>query len=179
MIEDSVILSLYNQLFDDVKQGDLIDEKREFVILTYNILKVGELTELKDVPHHRRTSRLMHSLHVSFYCYLTCKKRGWDYKSATRGALLHDFFRIDKGYFKRRVKIFLGLYHPRMAMNKALQFFDLNEIEKECILRHMFPLTLIPAKHKEAWTVILWDKVWGTKELLLKEYTLDLATCPA
>lgn len=159
------ICALYNRVFSDVGRGTLEDEY-EFMKITYEILENDEFRDMSHVSHHIYTSRLMHSLRVAYACYLTCKKRGWDYRSVARGALLHDWFRVDRGYVKRRVKMLLGFYHPRMAMNKALTVFDLNPIEQDCILRHMFPLTIVPAKYKEAWTVIYWDKVWGTKETL-------------
>lgn len=163
MDKNQYISELYNELFEDVKCGGLAD-KYEFMTLTYDLLENEEFLALGNIKHHLHTSRLMHSLHVAYNSYYTCKKRDWDYKSVARGALLHDFFNVGNKNKNIPYRCLLGFCHPKMAMNKSLEHFELNYIEKNCILRHMFPMTIIPPKYKEAWMVILWDKIWGTRE---------------
>lgn len=51
-----------------------------------------------------------------------------------------------------------GFHHPARALGNALQDFSLDPVEQNIILRHMFPLTPIPPKYREAILVCLVDK---------------------
>ena len=42
--------------------------------------------------------------------------------------------------------------------------FDLNDMEKDIIVKHMWPLTIVPPKFKESYIVTLVDKYCATKE---------------
>ena len=86
-------------------------------------------------------------------------------KYLIRGALLHDYFLYDwhiskKGHSRH------GIMHPKIAWANTSQDYDLTYIEKDIILHHMFPLTLIPPKCKEAWIVCIADKICATQEIL-------------
>lgn len=48
----------------------------------------------------------------------------------------------------------------------AMQEFELSEVEKDIIRKHMFPLTLIPPRYRETWIVCLVDKICSVKETL-------------
>ena len=52
------------------------------------------------------------------------------------------------------------------ALSKK-QGVELTEIEQNIIKRHMFPLTVIPPKHKESVIVCLVDKYVATKEIII------------
>ncbi len=54
--------------------------------------------------------------------------------------------------------------HGKIACDKASKEFDLNDIEKNMILRHMFPVTLVPPKYKESWLLTLVDKYCTMEE---------------
>ena len=56
--------------------------------------------------------------------------------------------------------------HQQLLRN-AKEDFDLNPIEENMIARHMFPLTPIPPRYKEAWILCLADKYCATVETLL------------
>ena len=56
-----------------------------------DICENKEFNILKDKTHHG-ISRYDHSMRVAYYTYLTTKFLKLNYKEATRGALLHDFF---------------------------------------------------------------------------------------
>ncbi len=67
--------------------------------IAYEYLKcVSELLESENVKNldnysqHLNTSRLQHSINVSYYSYLICKRLKFDYKSAARAGLLHDLY---------------------------------------------------------------------------------------
>ena len=48
--------------------------------------------------------------------------------------------------------------------DNAKKYFNINEIEKDMILKHMFPLTLKFPKYKETFVIILVDKWCTMKE---------------
>ena len=54
--------------------------------------------------------------------------------------------------------------HPRIALENALDIFELNDLEKDIILKHMWPLTIIPPRFAEGYIVTLVDKYCATKE---------------
>ena len=53
-----------------------------------------------------------------------------------------------------------------MAMRNACEDYELTEREKNIILRHMFPLTVVPPACREAWIVCLADKICAVLETL-------------
>ena len=120
--------------------------------------EVNKYRKLKSIEHHGN-NRLDHINRVAKMSFLVSKKLGLDYVSCTRGALLHDFFTledIDKrkcGYHK------LLNNHPRIALNNSLKYFNLNEIEKDVILTHMFPVVKGKPNYKESYVVSICDKV--------------------
>ena len=75
-----------------------------------------------------------------------------------RGALLHDYFLYD-WHEKDDSHKWHGFYHAGKALQNAMEDFELSEIEKETIRRHMFPLNPIPPCCREAWIVTLADKI--------------------
>ena len=76
-----------------------------------------------------------------------------------RGALLHDYFLYDwhipEGQDPGPLH---GFHHPKVALRNALAEYELTEREKEIIRRHMWPMTLIPPRCREAWVVLAADK---------------------
>ena len=63
----------------------------EYKEIVKDILNNREFKKIELCPHHK-INRLVHSKRVSYYSYKICKKLGFDYVSAARGGLLHDFF---------------------------------------------------------------------------------------
>ena len=60
---------------------------------------------------------------------------------------------------------FHGLTHPRTALKNASKFFDLNEIEKDIIYRHMWPVTFFRVpRTAEGFITTLTDKYCGACE---------------
>lgn len=78
-------------------------------------------------------------------------------ESLIKGALLHDYFLYD-WHDKEQSPGLHGFKHPYIALKNAEEDYDLNDIEKNIILRHMFPLVPIPPRCKEAWIVCVADK---------------------
>jgi len=119
---------------------------------------------MKNYMQHANISCLEHSFYVSYVSYTVCKRLKLDYISAARGGLLHDFFLYD--WHGTGMKGIHGLKHPRIALQNANKYFDLNKIEKDIIRKHMWPLTIIPPTRKEAFIVMLADKYCACMEIL-------------
>jgi uncharacterized protein len=121
---------------------------------------------LDDFKHHQNVSRLDHVLNVSFTSYSLCRTLGWDYRSAARGGVLHDLFLYDW----RTTTLEEGRHgfaHPRIALNNAQEEFELNPVEQDIILKHMFPLTKEPPRCKESVLVCLVDKFCALQEIFV------------
>ena len=58
----------------------------------------------------------------------------------------------------------MDLSMPGRALQNARKDFKLTIREENIILRHMFPLNVVPPMCKEAWLVCLADKICASKE---------------
>jgi len=104
--------------------------------------------------HHGKISRLHHVLAVAEMTFSKAKTRNLDVISATRAALLHDlYFYHRKPEKKGHIKM-----HPVIALQNAIMYFTLNEIEKDAIINHMWPLTRTRPRFKESRLVSSADK---------------------
>ena len=124
-----------------------------------------DIQMMKRFKHHSSVTCFEHSVNVSIYSYLLCRAIGLDYKSAARGGLLHDLFlydwrvtKLDSGKH--------GFIHPKIALSNADKLFDLNDIEKDIIIKHMFPLTLRLPIYKESVVVCIVDKLCAALEVI-------------
>lgn len=138
--------------------------KHEYKCCISDLEQNGIIRTLKDFVHHGSFSRLDHCLHVSYLSYLVCRKMGFDYRSAARGGLLHDFFFYDSRVTKPKSGIHC-FCHPSIALKNAAQHFPLNKVEKDIILKHMWPVTFSPPKYRESFIVTLMDKYCASMEV--------------
>lgn len=94
-----------------------------------------------------------------------------DAKSAARGGMLHDLFLYDwHTHAKETGQRFHGLTHPKTALNHACRLFSLNDIEKDVIRAHMWPVTFFSIPHtKEGWIITLTDKYCGAFESMKRK----------
>lgn len=126
---------------------------------------------------HGNTSVKKHCISVAIVSYWIAKKFkiNVDINSLLRGALLHDYFLYD-WHEKNAGHGLHGFKHPRFALNNADRDFNLNKVERNVILRHMFPLTPIPPMCKEAWIVCMADKYCSTRETMytVKRYMRNM-----
>lgn len=134
--------------------------------LIEDILENEEFLKLGNIEHHG-TSRLKHSKRVSYYSYRICKSIHIDYISAARGGLLHDFFisPLERTKIDRIKSLFA---HPKKALQNANTYFELNDIEQNIIMSHMFPLYITLPQYMESWIVSIVDKAVGTYEFFEK-----------
>lgn len=139
------------------------------------IMKCKIYHELDNQSHHGIT-RMEHTMRVSRNVYKISKKLHFDYISATRAALLHDFFfNDDFGTIKGIKK---GIYHPGIAAKKASKYFKLNEIEINSIETHMFPLNPKIPKYKEGWVLTIVDKTVAIYEYASRKFNPNKITAP-
>ncbi len=137
----------------------------EFKEIIKDIATNPNVSALKEHIQHNSNSRYYHCLCVSYYTYYICKKLKLDYVSAARGAMLHDFYYYD--WRDKKVegqKKFHAFRHPSIALKNALDIFELNNIEKDIIKKHMWPLTIKLPLYKESYIVTLVDKYCATIE---------------
>jgi len=144
--------------------------ENEFYDIIKDIYEHNEFSKLKDY-HHHNSSIYEHVMDVSYFSYRACKFLKLDYRSAARGALLHDFFMYD--WRNHDVPDlpehkYHGVEHPKIALANSEKHFILNDIEKDSIIKHMWPLTLVPPKYKESFIVSFADKYLASKEFVTK-----------
>ena len=140
--------------------------------IAHDIITTNKFNELKNEKHHGLT-RYKHVMRVSKYTYKISKKLKMDYVSATRAALLHDYF--TKNDFEENSKSSKELVnHPNIASINAQKEFKLNDLEINAIESHMFPLSKTLPKYKESWLLTLVDKSVATYEMTKFKLTTAL-----
>ncbi len=131
--------------------------KKEFLSIINDLLMNDDVKRLSEFSQHFDTSRLAHSINVSYYSYKAAKKLGLDYCSAARAALLHDLFLYDWRVEKQPEGAH-AFAHPVVALRNANKVTELNEIEKDAIVNHMWPVTPAFPKYMESYVVSFADK---------------------
>ena len=99
-------------------------KKISFSEISKDIINTNKFNELKKENHHGLT-RYIHVMRVSKATYKITKFLKMDYVSATRAALLHDYYTAsDMKDISEPKKLNL---HPSVAKNNALKDFKLNK----------------------------------------------------
>lgn len=88
-----------------------------------------------------------------------------------RGALLHDFFMYD-WHDPGNLRLLHGFTHAREALSTAQKQFELNDIERDVIRKHMFPLNIALPRYRETVIVTIADKVSAVLETFHSAQTL-------
>jgi uncharacterized protein len=140
--------------------------------LIKDILEHPEFQQLANFTHHYPISILEHSLSVAHLTYSwSCRLKSiikLDVRSATRGALLHDFYLYDWHLPRPDGSRWHGFRHPRIACRNAERCFDLSPKEKDIILKHMWPLTVLWPSSCEAFLVSFADKAVTVQEFFAR-----------
>lgn len=126
-----------------------------------DILFSPEVLRLGDCQQHFDFSRLEHCINVSYYSFLICRRFGLNARAAARAGLLHDLFYYDwkgSGLGTKHIS-----EHPRVALENAEALTQLNDMERDAIIKHMWPMFGIP-KYKESFVVTMVDKMCATME---------------
>ena len=134
-----------------------------------DLLMTDEVQQLRAFRHHIQTTRLQHSINVSFYNYQICRFFGWNAVSAARAGLLHDlFFYNRKEYIRVAGESFHNARHPKLACAAADALVPLTRLEKDMILKHMWPVTPLKLpRYRETMVIVLVDKYCALLELTL------------
>ena len=130
-------------------------QKDEFMNIVKDVLNNNEFKGLDNEMHHGIT-RYGHSLRVAKATFTCSKALKLDYKSATRAAILHDFFSNED---LRGMSGPETIYeHPKKAAINAKKYFNISAKEENIIASHMFPLSRVMPKYAESWVVTAMDK---------------------
>ncbi len=135
-----------------------------------DLLAHAMVQELKNHFQHCHTSRLQHSINVSYYSFLICHYLRLDERSAARAGLLHDLYFYSwtddascrKGHISR---------HPQLALENAKKVTELNPVEVDAIVKHMWPCTLVPPRYIISGIVNLVDTGVTLLEVLERKYS--------
>ncbi len=134
-------------------------EITEFYRVIYGTASHPVVRQMRKFPHHGNTSCYRHCLAVSYYTYFLCTLMRLRAEEAARAGMLHDLFLYDwHTHAKETGSRFHGLKHPKVALNNAQEHFKISEVEKDMILKHMWPLTVIPPRYPESFIISMVDK---------------------
>ena len=118
---------------------------------------------------HGNVSVRRHAINVARYSLLINEKLGikCNKRDLIRGALLHDYFLYDWHDKDHISPLRLhGFFHPGIALRNAEKEYRLSTKEKDIIRKHMWPLTIVPPKCREAWVVSMAHKYCSLMETL-------------
>ena len=135
----------------------------EYLSYVEDLLETEEVKSLATYVQHYHSTRLEHSISVSYYSYKLAKKWKGDVRSTARAGLLHDLFFYDW----RTTKFDEGSHaymHPRIAMKNAEKITELSDLERDIIVKHMWGATLALPRYKESYIVTMVDKYCAIKE---------------
>jgi uncharacterized protein len=143
----------------------------EFESIVVDLLNEDPVKQMEDISCHGSANFLEHSINVAYMSYRICKRFGFDYRAAAKGGMLHDLFLYDwrdgehNGYH--------CFNHPHVAYKNAARLCsdadhidDLTEVEKDIILKHMWPLSPKRPRYRESLVVCLADKMCAMMESL-------------
>ena len=130
----------------------------EYSNIVEPIFQNKEFDKLSNIRHHNST-RMEHSIKVSYYSYVIAKYLKLNYESVAKAGLLHDFFtETTVDYKKIRDKVsFFTFKHPQDALINSKKHFELTTLEEDIITTHMFPLDIRVPKYAESWIVNMVD----------------------
>ena len=142
-------------------------DQDRFIEIVSEIAMKPEVMEMKRFIQHGDITTYDHCLHVAYRSFFLAKKFNFsiDEKSLVFGAMLHDFFLYDwhiKNYERKRLH---GFHHPKTALRNAENLHELSEIERDIIIKHMWPLTLKFPKYRESYLVTFSDKICSLMEI--------------
>lgn len=153
-----------NQMFNHIRAKRarvLLD--REFDSCLSDLIDHEVVQKMKDFTQHGEISCLRHCLFVSYISFRICKLLKLDYRSAARGALLHDLFLYD-WHLTRPPEGLHAFVHPTIALRNASTYFTLNDKEKDIIYNHMWPVTFRLPRYRESFIVLMADKYCAVME---------------
>lgn len=142
----------------------------EYYSVIADLLNLPEIQKLKNYQHHITTTRFQHCLNVSYYHYKICRFFKLDANSGARAGLLHDLYFYDtKHYIRQKPAVKHCKYHPQTALHNAEKIIKLNDLERDMIYNHMWPLTPEKPKYAETYLITFVDKYCAMIEFILPQ----------
>ena len=139
------------------------ENRLQFEEIIDDLTRDEEVQALAALPQHRKNcTRLDHCIYVSYLSFLICRRLGLDYVAAARAGLLHDFHYGGEDAGIRRL-----WRHPHDALENACARYPLSEMERDIIVKHMWPLTKALPSYRESFVVSLADKICAMFEMSL------------
>jgi uncharacterized protein len=143
----------------------------EYELMKYakDILTSENFQKTKEHIQHGNMSVQEHCINVAKASLYIKDKLNiqCDTRDLVRGALLHDYFLYDWHISDKKDPHRLhGFYHPGRALKNAQKEYDVTVRQADIIVKHMWPLTIIPPMCREAWIVTTADKYCSTMETL-------------
>jgi len=129
------------------------------------LIRLPEVRALRAFAQHGRTNRLRHSLRVSYYSYRVARALGWDCRAAARGGLLHDLF-LYEWRDTELTALQHARQHPRSALENAQRLCALTPVERDIILKHMWPFPAKFPRYREAYIVAVMDTLCAAAEMM-------------
>lgn len=148
------------------KERRMLQRDEQFFSLAHEIVTSAGYDTIRRLNHHD-ASLADHSVAVAYYAFIIARALGLrkNLVQLARGALLHDFFHYDWHVSKPRSGGLHGFDHPREALENAeAAYGPLSRLERDIVLRHMWPLTPIPPRYPESLIVCMVDKAVSIAE---------------
>ena len=118
------------------------EDDKEFMEVVGHLISHPRFQKLDGIVQHHHSTRLEHSVNVSYTSY----------------KIFYYDWRVTK-FNKSHAWV-----HPRIAVRNARKLVNLNKKEEDIILKHMWGATIAPPKYKESYIVTMVDKYWAVKE---------------
>lgn len=126
-----------------------------FIETIADLLETDSVRELKNIQHHMTISCYEHSVFVAYLSYCSAYKLGLDCAAAARAGLLHDLYLHETSEMSQVKHYFT---HASCALRNAKEVCCLSKKEENIILAHMWPLSKVMPKSREALLVSMCDK---------------------
>ncbi len=144
-----------------------LEKQRLFKKVLKEVRENSRFDLMDNFMQHGDTTVRTHCLHVAqtaFYLAVRFRLKV-DEEALIRGALLHDYFLYD-WHEQSLANTIHGYTHPGYALHEAEKDFELTETERDMIIHHMFPLTLVPPFTPEGWILVIADKICALGETI-------------
>ena len=156
---------MQKSIYSKVDLTELSNPKiKEFNDMICDLLQIDEVQLLKGFSQHMDTTRFQHSINVAYYTFLICRKFNLKTEEATRAALLHDLFLYN--WRENKEEGWHPSTHPKKALENSQRLVEVTPIMEDCIVKHMWPMTLKTPKYKEGWVVTSMDKYCAALECI-------------
>ena len=160
----NLLLHYKEQAFYCIKAREPLMEQ----VLTHgaDILRSPGFQSERNYMQHGVTNCYTHSICVAYVAlrWAQLLNLNIDVRSTVRGCLLHDYFLYD--WHDRNASVdHHTINHPKVALANAERDFELNDLERDIIAKHMFPLCFPFPKYQESWLITIADKTCAASEI--------------